>query len=663
MFDYHAVKTTQPTKLRFVSLKRQLLTVWKVRTAHTVFLKGRYEIHTGGNDGPTRLRNSLRAAFPFSIETTGPAAFTIHFGARSPIDLSYWLAAFRAADAMRKAGETDERECLVTASSPQLAAMVGANHIYAGWLLFFSPDGVWRYRYCIFNTKSLTFQLCKKIPLLNCSIARASFDNPNRRDTRIALVVSSGAIQKLNFLFDHSNVASIWTASLKLAQRNPFQDFSMLSFEDILASESGFGLSSGGIGSASSGFGGGIGIGIGIGSAVSGGGGGGIGSTTGSGSGGGGGKTPRNSSIVDQARALARRRSSNAPSTQALAASRLFGAVSDCDHTEFRALINTIIAENPRSLFLPVIRSTAGELAQAPGLFVLSLDGGILESGIRNCLLLQALEKRFQRVAEDADIIIASSESAFVACALASGFTLTCSLKLLELAISHTLESHTTSEGLKTPRYDPRYFEILCDEVFVGKTFASLQRHVVIPSVQLAAPHLKILHNVPDSVGILLPGTLDELVSSAILRSLSSPGIFPSFAGSVDPASCLPDPSGCIFSLFQKTTLERMRMLSLGSSQNSPRPWEMGSSPTDWGPLQWAPLQQDLSALLAQERTQSIVSSFLQDGYHRLSLLLPEPVPLLSLLSIRDALDSALSNQDLSSTFEFLSSKWKRDSK
>src|SRR3989338_2953760 len=80
VFQYHLLKLTPALKLRFVSLKRQALSISKIKAVHTIYLRGGCSINSlGSGDRPSRLRNSLRAAFPFVLESIGATSLSFHF--------------------------------------------------------------------------------------------------------------------------------------------------------------------------------------------------------------------------------------------------------------------------------------------------------------------------------------------------------------------------------------------------------------------------------------------------------------------------------------------------------------------------------------------------------------------------------------------------------
>ncbi|MDP2438949.1 MAG: hypothetical protein Q8P67_24650, partial [archaeon] len=658
VFRYHALGTAPPLKLRFVILKRQALTVAKVRVGHTVYLRGGCALNSlGPGDRPTRLRGSHRAGFPFVVESCGAASLSLHFAARSLLDLTYWLNAFKAFASLL----SSEAPPFISPSLPPLSSLAGSPHVFAGWLLFFTADGVWKHRYCILNARTCLLQLCKRVNLLRCSVEHASFSAPKRPDSRIPLCVSAGPLQQVSLLFDHAIVESIWASALRLAQLQPHTDFSVLSFDDIIERASASALAP---------------------------------------------SPPKPSSHsllplsdVDRAIALGRRRASSIVATplQPLLASPrspddpnqlsrssshsplLLRPVSDADHLEFRSQINAIMTANPRSLLRPLSRprssstssfsfsssfsSSASSIIPASPersrLRLLSLDGGILESGLRNVALLGKLEDLLQQdFVGSADVLVASSESVFLACALANGLTVGCCQKLLQLTVAKTLE--TNSGDMTAPRFSRKYFEILCQEVFIGRKLSSLPRGVLVPGFCTAHPHIRVSHNLAH-LGLVdkdrAPAAPDEAIATLVLRSIGSPTFFSPFEGFLDPAVFAPNPSSTLLSVFSLEEARALCLLSIGSQRRAPFSWENSLNSSDWGVLDWAPVHSQLSELCAVEYSDSLMTAALGSRYHRF-LLVIDSHPLASFEVLQALITDSLAETDPSAAVEWLSRNW-----
>ena len=340
--------------------------------------------------------------------------------------------------------------------------------------------------------------------------------------------------------------------------------------------------------------------------------------------------------------------------------SLLLRPVTDADHLEFRAQINAIMTANPRSLLRPFPRRRA---ASSPSdnpvlpLRVLALDGGILESGLRNAKLLQLLADRTRRdLVEKADVLVASSDSVFLACALANGVTLECCAKLLALAVSRTLE--TSNDDLAAPRFSRKYFEILCQEVFIGRPLSSLSKAVFIPGFRLSHPHLRCFHNLPQLPTISLSPAQDDTIASVVLRSLGSPSFFAPLEGYLDPSVFAPDPSSTLLSVFPPHALPLVRLLSLGSSRASPLVWENSANSAEWGILDWAPVQAQLAELCARQHSQTVVSALFGPNFHRMELLVDASAEIVSFAALDSSLSSAIQQIDPTSTCDWLDQYW-----
>jgi patatin-like phospholipase/acyl hydrolase len=267
---------------------------------------------------------------------------------------------------------------------------------------------------------------------------------------------------------------------------------------------------------------------------------------------------------------------------------------------------------------------------------ILSLDGGGIR-GIIQAIILERLEHLHPGFISRIDLFAGTSTGGLVALGLAYGLTPTQLIELYEqlgpVVFSDTVIDDVRDLGtLVGADYQIGPLKDVLDNRFGGIKLGQLERKVLISAFDLDNEDpqkarrtwkAKFFHNFAGS-----DSDEDELVVDVGIRTCVAPTYFPIYQGYIDGGVVATNPSVCALAqaLHPETGGRKMKDIALFSISTGHNPRYITSQDGDWGLLQWAPHIVNLTLEGGAGLADYQCRQFLGEKYHRLNVMLPEPI-------------------------------------
>ena len=263
--------------------------------------------------------------------------------------------------------------------------------------------------------------------------------------------------------------------------------------------------------------------------------------------------------------------------------------------------------------------------------------------------LLERLEERIPGWLDRVDLFAGTSTGSIVASALASGETIERCCAFYETSVPRVFgRPRSLMERAFRSKYSPGPLKEALQSVFGGKTFAALERKLLIPALRVdgaASAHVSpevwapsrsraggwrpaVMTNLPPVRGAR--PDIECTVVDAIMRSSAAPTIFPVYQGYADGGIWANNPATLAVAkamLHERLGARDICVLSVGTGSWPRRVVEPGA-PGDLGVAQWAPFLLEMLVDASSLTADMSAAHLLGDRYFRLSPFFEDEVPL-----------------------------------
>lgn len=302
---------------------------------------------------------------------------------------------------------------------------------------------------------------------------------------------------------------------------------------------------------------------------------------------------------------------------------------------------------------------------------ILSLDGGGVRAIIATTILCR-LQEKFPNLMAEVDMIAGTSAGAIVASALSVGYTpeyvkniwLTNAPKIF---LEGWRRKVSTVDNCFGASYVADPLKEMLEKTLGDKTMGDIKKHLLVPSFNLDQDLLRMDHPDCRRWGPEFFQNLDNSyrhvkLSDIVLRTTAAPTYFPIYQGFVDGGTFANNPAmAAITSAVQHgVNLEDIVVFSISTGNNPKYISSNTYKDGNWGLVEWGP---HLIDLLLDSNTESInynCKCLLQDRYHRIDPILPNPIGLDDASELQQ-LDELAKEYDLDQTSEWLLKRWITD--
>lgn len=290
---------------------------------------------------------------------------------------------------------------------------------------------------------------------------------------------------------------------------------------------------------------------------------------------------------------------------------------------------------------------------------VLAFDGGGVR-GVFSARLLERITREVPELVHETMLLAGTSTGGIIACGLAHGLSPAALVRLYREHAEEIFDRRLLG-GVWGAKYRPDGLRKVLEQTFGDRTLGGLDRHVLVPTLDLDAP---AENGRPRRArAVFLDGLKQRNVPvvEALMRTTAAPSFFPvSPDGFVDGGLVANSPAAhaAVEALKLGAPRDALRVLGIGTGL-SPSYIEGGGH--DWGALRWAPKVVPLTIDPAAEVFDHLCLHLLGPQYHRVDTVLPRPVELDDAREV-EALVQMADDVDLAPTFAWLrASGWTRE--
>ena len=256
---------------------------------------------------------------------------------------------------------------------------------------------------------------------------------------------------------------------------------------------------------------------------------------------------------------------------------------------------------------------------------VIALDGG----GVRGAFSARLLERLVDQVPEllhETFLFAGTSTGGIIALGLAYGLSPGALVTLYREHAGRIFDRRFAG-GVWGAKYSPDGLRSVLEEKFGDVTLGELQRHVLVPTLDLDAPAKGGRPRGARPKFFESKGDPDARVVDVALATSAAPTFFPSHQGFVDGGLVANCPAACAAAQARRwgAPHEALRVLSIGTGQS---PTFIEGDALNWGVIRWAPKIPGLAIDGPADVADYLCRELLGEQYHRLDGLLPRPVGL-----------------------------------